>query len=389
MKNFTFSQPTEIVFGGGTHTEIGPRLAGTARKVLLHYGGASAEKSGLLARVRQSLEQSGIEYTLLGGVRPNPRLALVRQGIALARSENVDAVLAVGGGSVIDSAKAIAAGVPYAGDVWDFFRDNLQPTDVLPVATILTIPAAGSEASDSCVLTNEDGPVKKGIHSPSIRPRLSILDPTLTYTLPAWQTAAGGVDIMAHVMERYFTNEKDVDLTDRLCEAVLKTIIRHLPVVLERPDDYASRAQMMWAGTLAHNNLLSTGRTGDWASHAISHQLSALYDLTHGAALAIVFPGWMKYVYRHDPVRFAQFAVRVWGVEDDFSDPERIAREGIRRTESFFARCGLPTTCTQAKLPYSEFGRMADMATAGGTTTIGQFVPLGRDDVYEIYHLTL
>lgn len=280
-------------------------------------------------------------------------------------------------------------GALYEGDVWDFFRDNIAPEKCLPIVTVLTIPAAGSEASDSCVITNEDGPTKKGIHSQAIRPRVSILDPTLTYSLPAYQTAAGGTDIMAHVMERYFTNEKDVDFTDRLCEATLKTIIQNLPIVLEKPDDYPARAQMMWASTLAHNDLLSTGRVGDWASHAIAHQPSALYDLTHGAALAIVFPAWMKYVYRHDVARFAQFAVRVWGVEDDFADPERTALEGIKRMETFFASIGMPTTFSRINIPYSSFGEMANRATADGKNTVGNFVKLTRDDIYEIYHLAL
>ena len=391
MKNFVYSQPTEIVFGAGTHQEIGQRLEPIARRVLLVYGGHSAQKSGLLDRVRRALEASGIYYRGLGDIHPNPRLAPVEAGIDLVRRENLEGLLAVGGGSVIDTAKAIAAGAPYPGEVWDFFCGKATPQQCLPVVTLLTIPAAGSEASDSCVLTREqdDRPIKKGFHTPLLRPRLSILDPTLTYTLPAYQTAAGGVDIMAHVLERYFTREADVDLSDRLCEAVLRTVIAHLPRALEQPDDYSARAQLMWAGTLAHNDLLSAGRIGDWASHAIAHQPSALYDMTHGAALAIVLPAWMKYVYRHDVARFARFAVRVWGVEDDFAAPEKTALEGIRRTETFFASLGLPTCFSHTDIPYSSFGKMADLATANGSQTIGHFVELTRDDVYEIYHLAL
>lgn len=360
-----------------------------AKKVLLHYGGRSALESGLIDRVKTSLEQAGVEYSELGGVQPNPRLSLVEKGIETVRRVGLEAVLAVGGGSVIDSSKAIAAGALYEGNVWDFFSGKATVEKALPVITVLTIPAAGSEASDSCVITNEDGPVKKGIHSELVRPVVSVLDPTLTYTLPAYQTAAGGTDIMAHVMERYFTNEKDVDFTDRLCEATLRTIIRNLPLALANPADYAPRAEMMWASTIAHNDLLSTGRVGDWASHAIAHQPSALYDLTHGAALAIIFPAWMRYVYRHDVRRFVQFAVRVWGVEEDFSDPERTALEGIARTERFFASAGMPCTFSQAGIPYSRFGEMAERATAGDTVKIGNFVPLGRDDIYEIYHMAL
>lgn len=388
MKNFVYSQPTRIVFGQGVHREIGRRLSPIARHVLLHYGSASAIKSGLIDRVKHSLEQAGIRYSELGGVQPNPRLSLVRRGIEQVRKENIDAILAVGGGSVIDSAKAIGIGAPYKeGDVWDFFLGKAVPQTCLPIATILTIPAAGSEASDSCVITNEEGPFKKGIHSQAVRPQLSLLDPTLTYSLPAYQTAAGGTDIMAHVMERYFTREQDVDFTDRLCEATLQTIIANLPLALSAPDNYAARAQMMWASTLAHNDLLSTGRTGDWASHAIAHQPSALYDLTHGAALAIVFPAWMKYVYRQDIARFARFAERVWGVEGDFFHPERTAEEGIKRTEMFFAACGMPTRFSQAGIPNERFGQMADRATADGTSTLGNFVSLTRDDIYQIYRL--
>lgn len=389
MKNFTYRQPTKIVFGAGTHEKTGEEVLPVAKKVLLHYGGRSAVESGLIDRVKESLARAVVQYVELGGVQPNPRLSLVEKGIETVRREGLEAVLAVGGGSVIDSSKAIAAGAMYEGGVWDFFSGKARVEKALPVVTVLTIPAAGSEASNSCVITNEDGQVKKGIHSELVRPVVSVLDPTLTYTLPAYQTAAGGADIMAHVMERYFTNEKDVDFTDRLCEATLRTIIRNLPLALASPSDYAPRAEMMWASTIAHNDLLSTGRVGDWASHAIAHQPSALYDLTHGAALSIIFPAWMKYVYRHDVRRFVQFAVRVWGVEEDFSDPERTALEGIARTERFFASAGMPVTFSQAGIPYSRFGEMADRATAGDTVKIGNFVPLGRDDIYEIYHMAL
>lgn len=385
MKNFIYSQPTRIVFGEGTHREIGKHLQSVSRRVLLHYGSASAVKSGLIDRTKLALEQAGIYYRELGGVQPNPRLSLVREGIGIVRSEGLDAILAVGGGSVIDSAKAIGMGAVYPGGVWDFFQGTAVPQACLPIATVLTIPAAGSEASDSCVITDERGPFKKGIHSSLVRPTLSILDPTLTYTLPAYQTAAGGTDIMAHVMERYFTNEQDVDLTDRLCEAVLQTIIANLPRALADPRDYAARAQMMWASSLAHNDLLSTGRTGDWASHAIAHQPSALYDLTHGAALAIIFPAWMRHVYRHDTARFVRFAVRVWGIEQDVFHPERTALQGIERTEAFFAACGMPTRFSQAGILDERFGEMADRATSNGTLTLGHFVPLTREDIFRIY----
>jgi hypothetical protein len=280
-----------------------------------------------------------VEFIELGGVQPNPRLSLVKQGIELCRKHNIDFILAVGGGSVIDSAKAIAVGVPYEGDVWDFYSGKAVPEKALPVGVVLTIPAAGSEASKSSVITNEDGWYKRGLNVEIIRPKFAIMNPEITFTLPPYQTACGAADIMAHVMERYFTHQKDVDFTDRLCEATLKTIIKNVPIVLEEPENYQARAEIMWASTIAHNDLLSTGRIGDWASHAIEHELSGIYDVPHGAGLAVVFPAWMKYVYKEDVDRFVQFATRVWDVEMDFSNPERTALEGIYRLTQFGLAC--------------------------------------------------
>lgn len=387
MENFVFKNPTKIIFGKGTEKLIGEEIARYERKVLFCYGGGSIKKTGLYNRVVKSLKQSGVEFVELSGIQPNPRLSLVREGIKLCRENSIKFILAVGGGSVIDTAKAIAVGVPYEGDVWDFYSGKAKVKEALPVGVILTIPATGSEASDSSVITNEQGWFKRGIHSEHIRPVFSILNPELTYTLPPYQTACGAADIMAHVMERYFTHVKHVDFTDRLCEATLKTVINNVQIALKQPDNYDARAEIMWAGTIAHNDLLSTGRIGDWASHKIEHELSGIYDIAHGAGLAIVFPAWMKYVYRHDVNRFVQFAVRVWDVDMPFESPEAVALEGIERMTEFFRKIGLPVTLSEINIPDDRFEEMADKCTDSGKKTVGNFVKLGKDDVVNIFKL--
>lgn len=387
MENFIFHSPTKIIFGRGVEASVGEEVKRHGKKVLLHYGGGSIKRSGLYQRVVDSLNKAGVEFIELGGVQPNPRLSMVRQGIERCRREKVDFILAVGGGSVIDSGKAIALGVPYQGDVWDFFAGKAAPKDALPVGVVLTIPAAGSEASNSCVITNEDGWLKRGCSTPFNRPVFAFMNPELTFTLPPYQTACGAADIMAHVMERYFTNTPKVELTDRLCEAVLKVIIKNIPIVLRQPDNYDARAEIMWASTLAHNDLLSTGRVGDWASHQIEHELSGIYDVAHGAGLAVVFPAWMKYVYRHDVQRFVQFAVRVWNVEEDFFDPEATALEGIQRTKQFFRSIGLPVTLQELGIPDDRLEEMAEKCKKGPEGTVGQFVKLTTQDVLNILKL--
>lgn len=387
MENFVFQSPTKIIFGKDTEMKVGQEVRALGTKVLLHYGGGSVKKYGLYDRVVKSLKDADVDFMELGGVQPNPRLSLVREGIELCRKNDIDLILAVGGGSVIDSSKAIAVGTPYDGDVWDFYSGKAEIKEALPVGVVLTIPAAGSEASDSSVITNEDGMYKWSIGSDLIRPKFAIMNPEITYTLPPYQTVCGVADIMAHVMERYFTNTKGVDFTDRLCEATLKTVIANAPLVLDNPRDYNARAQIMWASTIAHNGLLSTGRVGDWASHKIEHELSALYDVPHGAGLAVVFPAWMKYVYGHNIDRFVQFAVRVWNVEMDFENPERTAIEGIRRLEGFFSRIGLPITLKELGIEDDRLEEMADRATKRNTIKLGNFVKLDRDDVLEIYKL--
>lgn len=387
MNNFVFQNATKIIFGKGTENLVGTETAKYCSKVLLHYGGGSIKKTGLYDRVTKSLQDAGVEYIELPGVQPNPRLSLVREGIELCRKNNIEFILAVGGGSVIDSAKAISIGIPYDGDVWDFYTGKAEVEKAVPIGVVLTIPAAGSESSDSSVITNEDGWYKRDAGSDLMRPKFAILNPELTFTLPPYQTACGTADIMAHVMERYFTNVKNVDLTDRLCEATLKTMINNVPIVMKEPENYDARAEIMWAGTVAHNDLLGTGRIGDWASHAIEHEISGIYDIAHGAGLAIVFPAWMKYVYKHDIERFAQYAVRVWNVDMDFTSPERTALEGIERLKGFFRQIGLPVTLEEAGIGDDRLEEMADKCTDWGKKTVGNFVKLNRDDVLNILKL--
>lgn len=387
MDNFSFSSPTRIIFGKGVESGVGEETAKHAKRVLLHFGGASAERSGLLGRVRQSLKAAGVEWFELGGVKPNPRVSLVREGISLCRAKNIGFILAVGGGSVIDSAKAIAVGVGYSGDVWDFYEYTARAETALGVGVVLTIPAAGSESSTSTVISNDELALKRGMSGDFLRPRFAFMNPELTFTLPPFQTACGAADIMAHVMERYFTNTKHVALTDRLCEATLRTVIDNLPRVLANPEDYDARAEIMWAGSIAHNDLLGTGREGCWGSHGIEHELSALYDVAHGAGLAVVFPAWMKYVWKHDVARFARFATEVWGVEPDWLDPEHAALEGIRRLEAFFAASGLPITLAQLGAGVDRIGEMAEKAVVKGGGKTGNFVKLGAKDVTAILEI--
>ncbi|MFW5992465.1 MAG: iron-containing alcohol dehydrogenase, partial [Halanaerobiaceae bacterium] len=351
MENFVFQNKTKIIFGKGTEEQVGNETKEYSKNILLHYGGGSIKKYGLYQKVMESLNDAGINVTELGGVQPNPRLSLVKEGIEICREKDIDFILAVGGGSVIDSAKAIAVGIPYEGDVWDFYMGKEEVKETLPVAVILTLPAAGSEASKSSVITKEEGELKRAIDIEVIRPEFAILNPEITYTLPDYQTACGAADIMAHIMERYFTQTKNVDFTDRLCEGTLKTMIKNVPLALENPEDYAARSEVMWASTIAHNDLLGTGREEDWASHMIEHEISGIYDVAHGAGLAVIFPAWMKYVYRENINKFVQFAVKVWDVEPDFENPEWTALQGIKKTREFFSSIGLPVSLEELDIP--------------------------------------
>ena len=389
MDNFEFLNPTRIVFGKGTENQVGAEVKMIASSCLLHYGSGSIKKSGLYDRIVTSLKKEGIRFAELGGVMPNPRLGLVRKGIELCRKENLEMILAVGGGSVIDSAKAIAAGVPYSGDVWDFFMGKGMYEKRLPVGSVLTIAAAGSEASHSCVITNEETMMKRPMNTEKNRPEFAIMNPELTFTLPAYQTACGVSDIMAHVMERYFTLVPKVDFTDRLCEATLKTVMSNAPVAIANPNDYDARAEIMWASTIAHNNLLSTGRVGDWGSHLVEHELSSINDVAHGAGLAIVLPAWMKYVYKRMPEKFLQFAVRVWDVDQCFDDPERTMLEGIARLEAFLVSLGLPVRLGEININESHFDEIVSKCLAGRAGFVGSVIKLYKDDIYSVLKLAL
>ena len=391
MNNFTFYAPTYFAFGRDTEQDTGKyvkRFGGS--KVLIHFGGGSVVRSGLLDRVKKSLEQEGIAYVELGGVKPNPRSGLVYEGIELCRKEGVDFVLAVGGGSTIDSAKAIAAGVVYDGDFWDFYQGRLV-TEALPIGTVLTIAAAGSEGSPDSVITYENGMFKRGATGEGLRPKFTILNPALTQTLPPYQTACGVTDIMAHLYERYLTNTTDVECTDRVIEALLLTMINEAPKVMADPNDYQARANILWAGMMAHNNCCGVGRTQDWASHDIEHELSAIYDCAHGAGLAVVMPAVFTYNMHHNVMRFAQAAVRVWGCQMDFEHPERTAKAGIEALRSFLISIGMPKNFAELGAKEEDIERMAHCACHGDARqgTIGGFVSLNQQDVENIYRLML
>lgn len=389
MENFNFYSPTEFVFGKGREVECGELVAkygGT--KVLIHYGSGSVVRSGLLDRVKKSLEDKGIPYVELGGVQPNPRDTKIYEGIEICRKENVDFILSVGGGSCIDSSKGIALGTLYDGDFWDFYTRKAFLEKALPVGTILTIAAAGSEGSGASVVTKEEGMLKRDVGSDILRPRFSILNPELTCTLPAYQTACGATDIMAHVFERYFTNTKEVEITDRLCEAVLLTMIKETPRVIEDPYNYEARANIMWAGTVAHNDIVGVGRSQDWNSHMLEHELSGLYDCAHGAGLAVIMPSWMEYVMNHNVMRFAQMAVRVWGCEMNFENPEATAKEGINCFRKFLASIGMPINFAELGAKEEDIPKLVDTLGVGDGVR-GGFMELNAQDVTNIYKIAV
>lgn len=389
MDNFQFYSPTEFVFGKETENESGrlvKKYGGS--KVLIHYGGGSAEKSGLLNRVKASLDKEGIRYVLLGGVKPNPRDTKIYEGIELCRKENVDFILCVGGGSVIDSAKGIAIGALYDGDFWDFYGTGKRVEKALPIGTVLTIAAAGSEGSGASVVTKEEGMLKRDVGSDLLRPKFSILNPSLTETLPPYQTACGATDIMAHVFERYFTNTEEVEITDRLCEAVLMTMIKETPRVIADPHNYQARANIMWAGTVAHNDIVGVGRSQDWNSHGIEHELSGLYDCAHGAGLAVIMPSWMEFVYKHNIMRFAQMAVRIWGCPMNFENPEETALKGIACFRRFLHDIGMPINFEELGAKEEDIPVLVEKFGLGDGKT-GGFVPLSSDDVAEIYRIAV
>ncbi len=387
MDNFTFYSPTQFIFGKGEENQAGHYVkAFGGTRVLLHFGGGSAVKSGLIDRVSASLEKEGLFYVTLGGVQPNPKSGLVYEGVELCKKEKIDFILAVGGGSVIDSAKAIGLGALYDGDFWDFYTRKAPVERTLPVGTVLTIAAAGSEGSDGSVITHEDGNFKRDCGSDLMRPKFSILNPELTQTLPPYQTACGIVDMMAHVFERYFTNTRNVEVTDRMCEGILKAIIQEAPKVMADPNDYEARANLMWAGTMAHNDICGVGRQQDWASHHLEHELSGLYDCAHGAGLAVIFPAWMTYTMEHDVMRFAQAAVRVWGCERNFEHPEITAKAGIDALKAFWGSLGMPLNFEQLGAKEEDIPKLLETLQIEDHTE-GSFVLLDKDACEAIYHL--
>lgn len=390
MDNFRFYAPTYFTFGKGSEEHIGElvkRFGGT--KVLIHYGGGSVKKNGVFDAVIFALQKDKIPYVELGGVIPNPRSGLVYEGIDLCKKEGVDFILALGGGSTIDSAKAIAAGVPYSGDFWDYYSTDKPVEEALPIGTILTIAAAGSEGSADSVITHENGMLKWAASGEALRPRFSVLNPEYTCTLPAYQTACGITDIMIHVCERYFTNTKDVEITDRLCEGILKAMIEEAPKAMADTGNYEARANIMWSGMVAHNNICGVGRIQDWSSHTIEHELSSLYDCAHGAGLAVITPAWMTYVYRHDVSRFAQFAVRVWDCDMNFANPELTALEGINRFKTFLKSIGMPLTFAELGAKEEDIPALVKHLGVTDTITIGGFVKLNDKDIDAIYRLAL
>ncbi|MBD5361700.1 MAG: iron-containing alcohol dehydrogenase [Bacteroides sp.] len=380
MIAFDYCTPTEYVFGPDTETRAGElSKEKLGNRLLIVYGGGSAERSGLLGRVRRSLTDAGIQFKELGGVKPNPTDDLVYQGIELCRRESLNAVLAVGGGSAIDTAKAIAGGVPYDGDFWDFWAGKAVMDKALPVGVILTIAAAGSEGSGNSVITKIDGEIKISLRTNVLRPKFAIMNPKLTETLPEYQTACGITDMMAHIMERYFSNTPDCEVTDRLCEGLLTAIINEAPKVMADPENYQARANIMWAGTLAHNGICGCGRQEEWTCHAMEHEISALYGVAHGAGLAVVFPAWMEYVSQYNSDKIIQFGRRIFGVD---SAPEAIAE--LRR---FYSSIGMPLTMKELGISSPDIELMNTKLHRAKGAVIGNYVPLDAIATAKIYEL--
>lgn len=387
MNDFNYYTPTRYVFGRGVESQTGEltRWMGVS-KVLLVYGMGSVVRSGLLDRVKKSLDAAGVEYMELGGVLPNPTDDRVYEGIEMCRRENLTGLVAVGGGSAIDTAKAIACGVPYEGDFWDFYAGKKVVEDALPVGVVLTIPAAGSEGSGNSVITKLDGLHKISLRTESaLRPKFAVMNPELTFTLPPYQTASGIADMMAHIFERYFTNTPETEVTDRVAEGVLKAIITEAPRVMDEPENYDARANIMWCGTLAHNGICGTGRQEDWVSHFMEHELSAVYGVTHGAGLAVMTPAWMTFMATHNPSKGAQFARRVMDVVND--DDTQAALEGIARLRAFYASLGLPITFAQLGIEDPDFDLLVKKLHENKGEVIGGYYRLTATETRQIYEL--
>ena len=392
MENFDFYTPTRMIFGRDTHSQVGKIIKEYGfKKVLVHFGGASAKKSGLLDQVTEALKAEGIEYVMLGGVQANPTLAMAKEGIALCQREGVDLVLAVGGGSVIDSSKCIADGVGNPDtDVWNFFLGQGAPKKALPVGVILTLSASGSEMSASCVITNEEQGLKRGFNSVTHRPLFSILNPELTYTVSKFQTGCGTVDIMMHTLERYFGLGQDTPLTDRIAEGLLKTVIEAGRTADKEPENYEARASLMWAGSLSHNNLTGLGRNFFMQVHQLEHELSGMYPrIAHGAGLSALWPSWARYVCDGNVNRFAQYAVNVWNLDMNFEDPMKTALAGIQATEDFFKSIGMPTSLKELDVEPEKIEEMAVKCTNYGKRTLPGIKVLGKAEMMEVYQLAL
>lgn len=390
MNNFTYCAPTRYIFGRGAELEAASQLkALNAKHLLVVYGGGSAVRSGLLGRVLDNLHDNGIETITLGGIQPNPTDPKVREGIGLCREHKIDTILAVGGGSVIDTAKAIAAGTLYDGDFWDFWAGKAVIDKALPIGVVLTIPAAGSEGSGNSVITLTPEMLKISLRTDYwLRPKFALLNPELTFTLPSYQTAAGIVDMMAHILERYFSPTADVETTDRISEGLLKAIINEAPKVMENPLDYQARANIMWSGTLAHNGLCGCGRAEDWSSHGMEHELSALYGVTHGAGLAVVFPAYITYMAHHKPEKAAQLATRVFDVEPTGSLSDD-ALEGVARMKRFFRSIGMPVTLAELGIDNPDIPRLVERLHRNKGEKMGAYLPLTANESTEIYSLML
>jgi len=387
MENFVFYPRTKYIFGRGVENKVAEQLAAfDMKKPLIVYGKGSVIKSGLLDRVKKCLDEAGISYAELGGVQPNPVDDKVYEGIDLARKEGADSLLAVGGGSTIDTAKAIAAGLCYDGDFWNFYCGT-PVKNALPVGVILTIPAAGSEGSANTVITKLDGLQKRGMGSDCLRPRFALLNPKLTFTLPPYQTAAGITDMMAHLMERYFTNTTEVELTDRLGEGILQTIIEEAPKVLANPQDYDARANIMWSGTLAHNGLTGCGRIDDWATHGLEHELSAVYGVTHGAGLAVMFPAWMTYAAKENPGKLAQFARRVFNVDE--KDDYKAALAGIDALKRFLSSIGMPINMRELGIENPDINLLSNKVVENKGQVFGNYIKIDKETAAKIYELAL
>jgi len=387
MDNFTYWAPTKYVFGHDAENRVGQLACEFGgKKVLIVYGGGSVVRNGLLGRVKSALDLSGIKYLEMGGIRPNPTDDRVYEGIDIVRSNDIDMLIAVGGGSVIDTAKGIACGAPYEGDFWDFYCGKKIVDKALPVGVVLTIPAAGSEGSGNSVITKLDGLIKLSLRTEHwLRPRFSVMNPELTFTLPPYQTACGIVDMMAHIFERYFTNTPDCEVTDRVAEGVLKSIIAEGRKVIDNPTDYEARANVMWAATLAHNGVCGTGRVEDWSSHFIEHELSAVYDVAHGAGLAVVVPAWMRYVAERNVGKVAQFARRVMDVTA--ADDHTAAINGIERLRAFYHSIGMPLSFTELGIEHPDIPRLVEKLHEHKGNPIGNYVKLGPEDTDTIYRL--